>query len=53
LVDRVLISHDEIEVCYAIPLKGLNSPGQNGTLRLPYRAHLGLAGTVSALEQRL
>ena len=40
LVDRVLISHDEIEVRYAIPLKGLNPPGQNGTLRLPYRHHL-------------
>jgi site-specific DNA recombinase len=44
LVDRVLISHDEIEVRYAIPLKGLNPPGQNGTLRLPYRADPGVGG---------
>jgi len=36
LVDRVLISHHEIEIRYAIPLKGL---GQKGTLRLPYREH--------------
>jgi site-specific DNA recombinase len=36
LVDRVLISHDEIEIRYAIPLKGV---GRKGTLQLPYRAH--------------
>jgi site-specific DNA recombinase len=39
LVDRVLISHDEIEIRYAIPLKGV---GRKGTLQLPYRAHPSL-----------
>ena len=50
LIDRVLISHDEIEIRYAIPLKGL---GQKGTLRLPYRTDPRLAADVPAAEQRL
>jgi site-specific DNA recombinase len=39
LVDRVLISHEEIEIRYAIPIKGLNPSSQIGTLRMPYRTH--------------
>jgi hypothetical protein len=35
-IDRVLISHDAIEIRSAIPRKGL---GHTGPLRLPYRTH--------------
>jgi site-specific DNA recombinase len=45
LVDRVLFSHEEIEIRYAIPLKGL---GQKGTLQLPYRTHAQLDESVPA-----
>jgi site-specific DNA recombinase len=38
LVDRVMLSHDTIEICYAIPLTGLEPTGRKGTLRMPYRA---------------
>jgi len=34
LIDWVIISNGEVEIRYAILLKGL---GQKGTLRLPYR----------------
>jgi site-specific DNA recombinase len=47
LVDRVLLSHDEIEIRYAIPLKGL---GQKGTLQLPYRTYLRLVESLPAFE---
>jgi site-specific DNA recombinase len=47
LVDRVPISHEEIEIRYAIPLEGL---GQKGTLRLPYR---GVSLMVKPLSQNL
>jgi site-specific DNA recombinase len=50
LFDRVLVSHDEIEIRYAIPLKGL---GQKGTLRLPYQTHDRLDEPLSTPEQRL
>ena len=43
LIDRVLISHDIIDIRYAIPLTGWSPPGKKKTLRLPYRAHLCLA----------
>jgi site-specific DNA recombinase len=48
LVDRVIISHDTIEIRYGIPLKGL---GQKGTLRLPYRTDLQLVRAESSVEQ--
>jgi len=37
LVDRVMLSHDTIEICYAIPLTGLAPADRKGTLRMPYR----------------
>jgi site-specific DNA recombinase len=43
LVDRVLISHDEIEIRYAVPLTGWTPPGKKPSLRLPYRADLCVA----------
>lgn len=39
LVDRVIISHAEIEIRYAIPLAGGSATGKKETLQLPYRAH--------------
>jgi hypothetical protein len=47
LIDRVIISHADIEIRYAIPLTGLSPTGKKETLRLPYRAVLWLAGTLS------
>src|SRR5262245_49848927 len=43
LIDRVIISHEDIEIRYAIPLTGLNPTGKKETLRLPYRTDLCLA----------
>ena len=37
LVDRMLLSHDAVEIRYAVPLSGLNPTGKKETLRLPYR----------------
>jgi len=53
LVDRVLISHDEIEIRYAVPLTGWNPAGKKETLRLSYRTHLCLAQSLSSLGQGL
>jgi site-specific DNA recombinase len=38
LVDRVILSHDDVEIRYAMPLSGLYPAGKKETLRLPYRA---------------
>jgi site-specific DNA recombinase len=43
LIDRVIISHADIEIRYAIPLTGLSPTGKKETLRLPYRAHVCVA----------
>lgn len=43
LVDRVILSHDTIDICYAIPLTGLGPAGKKGTLRMPYRTHACVA----------
>ena len=43
LIDRVLLSHEDIEIRYAIPLPGLNPTGKKETLRLPYRTHACVA----------
>jgi site-specific DNA recombinase len=37
LIDRVILSHDEIEIRYAIPLTGISPTSKKETLRLPYR----------------
>jgi hypothetical protein len=39
-VDRVLISHETVEIRYAIPLTGLGHHDKKGPLQLPYRSHL-------------
>ncbi len=44
LVDRVLISHETVEIRYAIPLTGLGHHDTKGPLQLPYRSNL-LPGT--------
>jgi hypothetical protein len=36
LVDRGLISHDTVEIRYAIPLTGLGPHDKKGPLQLPY-----------------
>ncbi len=43
LVDRVILSHDDIEIRYAIPLNSLTPTGKKETLRLPYRTHACVA----------
>jgi len=40
LVDRVLISHETVEIRYAIPLTGLGHNDKKGPLQLPYRVVL-------------
>lgn len=40
LVDRVLISHETVEIRYAIPLTGLGHSDKKGPLQLPYRSDL-------------
>ena len=40
LVDRVLISHETVEIRYAIPLTGLGYHDKKGSLQLPYRSEL-------------
>jgi site-specific DNA recombinase len=40
LVDRVLISHETVEIRYAIPLTGLGHNDKKGPLQLPYRSEL-------------
>ena len=39
LVDRVRISHETVEIRYAIPLTGLGHTDKKGPLQLPYRSH--------------
>jgi site-specific DNA recombinase len=39
LIDRVIISHEEVEIRYAIPLTGVRAVNKKERLRLPYRAH--------------
>ena len=39
LIDRVILSQDEIEIRYAIPLTGISPTSKKETLRLPYRAY--------------
>jgi site-specific DNA recombinase len=48
LVDRVILSHDDVEIRYAIPLSGLNPTGKKETLRLPYRTDVCLAAQLSS-----
>ena len=52
LIDRVILSQEEIEIRYAILLTGVNPTGKKETLRLPYRTDIRMAGPISALEQR-
>jgi hypothetical protein len=52
VVDRVLISHEDIEIRYAIPLTGWNPTGKKETLRLPYRTVAGMARAEPTVEQR-
>jgi site-specific DNA recombinase len=47
LIDRVILSQDEIEIRYAIPLTGISPAGKKETLRLPYRALSELAQSLS------
>jgi site-specific DNA recombinase len=47
LIDRVILSHEDIEIRYAIPLTGVNPTGKKETLRLPYRANLWLSQPAS------
>ena len=46
LVDRVRISHETVEIRYAIPLTGLGHTDKKGPLQLPYRSEFlsGYAG---------
>jgi site-specific DNA recombinase len=53
LVDRVILSHDDVEVRYAIPLSGLHPTGKKETLRLPYRTHQRLEWTLPPQQQSL
>src|SRR5262245_41611038 len=53
LIDRGILSHDDIEIRYAIPLSGLNLTSKQETLRLPYRTDVWVAHALPALEQRL
>ena len=39
LIDRVIISHEEVEIRYAIPLTGVRAVNKKERLRLPYRTH--------------
>jgi hypothetical protein len=39
LVDRVILSHEDIEIRHAIPLAGVSTAGKKETWQLPYRAH--------------
>ena len=50
LVDRVILSHEDIEIRYAIPLAGVSTGGKKETLQLPYRTHLRLAQALAAAE---
>jgi hypothetical protein len=43
LIDRVILSQDEIEIRYAIPLTGISPTSKKETLRLPYRTHARVA----------
>ena len=42
LIDRVLLSHEEVEIRYASPLTGARAVNKKEMLRLPYRAHAEL-----------
>jgi site-specific DNA recombinase len=53
LVDRVILSHHDIEIRYAVPLRGWNPGEKKETLRLPYRTHARMAQSQSSLGQRL
>jgi site-specific DNA recombinase len=39
LIDRILLSPEEVEIRYAIPLTGARAVNKKEMLRLPYRAH--------------
>jgi len=53
LVDWVILSHEDIEIRYAIPLAGVSTAGKKETLPLPYRTHTGVAQPVTPFEQGL
>ncbi len=53
LVDRVILSHHDIELRYAVPLRGWNRGEKKETLRLPYRTQLRLDDALSTVRVRL